>query len=72
MNGRTGAWLTGEEPLQTVIDVMPSVVGMDGNGHSQKEPQYRHEANAPQGQSIEAHLNNSSSVFSRTLSKKDW
>lgn len=36
MSGRARAWLAGKEPLQTVIDVVPSVIGMSGNGHSQK------------------------------------
>jgi hypothetical protein len=64
------AWLTGEEPLQTVINVVPSVIGMSGNGRGQQKSQHRCTGYVPRIRSHKTHYNNPSSVFSPTLSKR--
>ncbi len=70
MNNRSGAWLTSEESLQTVIDIVPSVVGLGRNSDQQDESQYRRQADAQQIPSIKTHCSSSSSVFSATLRKR--
>jgi hypothetical protein len=71
MNGSGGTWFARKEPSQTVIDVVPGVIGLGGNSRAhQDERQHRHQANARQMPSIKAHCNNSSSVFSPALSKR--
>ena len=69
MDDRGGARLTREESLQTVVDVVPSILGLGGDSHHQDESQHRSQANAQQTASFKAHCNNSSSVFGPTLSK---
>src|SRR5580704_6474993 len=69
MNDRGGARLTGEESLQAVVDVVPSVIGLGGNSHRQDESHRRRQANAPRIASFKFHDHNSSSVLSRTLNK---
>ena len=71
MNNRSGAWLTGEESLQTVIDIVPGVVGLGGNSDQQDESQYRRQAEAQQMPSIKTHCSSSSSVFSRDVKEKN-
>jgi hypothetical protein len=69
MNNRGGAWLTGEESLQTVVNVVPGVVGLGGKSHRQDESHYRRQANARRIASFKAHHYNSSSVSGGTLNK---
>jgi hypothetical protein len=63
MNDRGGAWFTGEESLQAVVDVVPGVIGLGGNSHRQDESHRRHQANAQRIASFKSHDNNSSSVL---------
>jgi hypothetical protein len=70
MNSRRGTWLASEESLQTVIDVVPGVIGLDGNTDNHEESQYRRQANTGQIPSINTHGDNPSSVFSPTLNKR--
>jgi hypothetical protein len=69
MNDRGGARLTGEESLQAVVDVVPSVITLGGNSHRQDESHHRRQANARRIASFKSHDHNSSSVLSRTLNK---
>src|SRR5271170_3725903 len=69
MNDRGGARLTGEESLQAVVDIVPSVIGLGGNSHRQDESHHRRQANARRIASFKSHDHNSSSVLSRTLNK---
>ena len=70
MNGRGGARLASEESLQTMIDVVPGVIGVGGNSDYQDESQDRRQADAGQIPSINTHGDNPSSVFSATLKKR--
>ena len=69
MNDWSGARLSGEESLQTVVNVVPSVIGLGGNSHCQDESHHRREANTRRIASFKAHYHNSSSVLRRTLNK---
>ncbi len=69
MNDRGGARLTCKESFQTVVDVVPSVIGLGGNSHRQDESHHRRQANARRIASFKTHDHNSSSVFSTTLNK---
>jgi hypothetical protein len=69
MNDRGGARLTSEEPLQTVVDVVPGVIGLGGYSHRQDENHHRRQANARRIASFRAHHHSSSSVLRKTLNK---
>ena len=60
--GRTG--LTGEEFPQTVIDVVPGIIGWGGNNDHQDEGHHQCEANARQMSSIKAHCKQFIVLFS--------
>jgi hypothetical protein len=70
MNGRGGARFASEEPLQTMIDVVPGVIGVGGNRDRQDESEDRRQANAGQIPSINTHGDNPSSIFSAMLKKR--
>jgi hypothetical protein len=55
MNDGGGAWLTSEESLQAVVDVVPSVIGLGGNSHRQDESHHRRQAKARRIASFKAH-----------------
>jgi hypothetical protein len=56
MNGWGGTWFARKESSQTVIDVVPGVIGLGGNSRAhQDERQHRDQANARQMPLIKAH-----------------
>src|ERR1700729_1222100 len=67
---RGGTWFAGEESLQTMIDVVPGVVGLRRRSQNREENQRRDQSHAWHISSVKTHGNNPSSVFDPTLRKR--